>query len=79
MQNPFIKRKGMNVTLLVISAWIAHRIHAARPCRASLPAVQIRSRRICAAIQKPGMATLIHPYNLAPGIPCRGDGMTFLS
>jgi hypothetical protein len=32
-----------------------------------------------AGIQKPGMATLIHPCNLDPGIPCRGDGMTFLS
>jgi hypothetical protein len=32
-----------------------------------------------AGIQKPGIARLIHPCNLDPGIPCRGDVVAFLS
>jgi hypothetical protein len=35
----------------VAPAWIVHHLHAVRPCGASLLAVQIRSRRICAGIQ----------------------------
>jgi len=55
----------INVTLLVIPAWI----HAGLSCPAAFGRMQICSRQICAGIQKPGIARLIHPCNLAQAFP----------